>query len=216
MLGSNKPLNFVQGLETGQHVVLFYEDKKYAERIQFKFLNEGLQKGESCVITTHRSVESLRTRMTREGVEVEHYAKDGLLHVMKIQDPMTHPRGVSRGVTEVYDQIFSVLEEPFRIVSTTFKDIGASEVYRREIQLERKAQKTLDGGDPDTKRKVFHDMEGIVMCTYQVNEFPEGNTRWLPTLSSAHHAAIFAPRKKEGFAMMMRPVGGEKAARVAG
>jgi hypothetical protein len=208
MPSTNKPMDFVRGIYTGEHVVLFYEDRNYAERIEFGFIKDGLEKGESCAITTHGRVGPLKERMTRTGIEVDRFTKDGLLHVLRIDDPMVHPQGVGEGIRETYDKLFSAVDEPFRIVSTTFKNIGDDRAYRKEIQLEKKAQKTFDGGDSSTRHDVFRDMEGTIMCTYPVDGFGSQNSRWLGALSANHHAAIFAPRRTEGFAMRMRPVGG--------
>jgi hypothetical protein len=202
-------MNFVHDLETGEHVVLFHENQRYAEKIQFQFIQDGLDKGQSCMITTHGSTSHLGDRMARFGIEVHRRRRDGLLHIMRIIDPMSNPRGADQGVAEIYERIFSVVDEPFRLVSTTFREIRSKSVYRKEIQLERTAQRTFDGEDEATKQNVFQDKEGTIMCSYPVGIFGPGNFGWLWTLSANHHAAIFAPRDAEGFGMRLHPAGGK-------
>jgi MEDS: MEthanogen/methylotroph, DcmR Sensory domain len=206
MSGSNNPMNFVHQLETGEHVVLFHEDHRYAERIEFEFLQDGLDKAESCAITTYGSIGSLENRMAAAGIDVAKHQQDGSLHLFKLEDPMFNPKGIERGIAEIYESLISSVEEPFRIVSTTLRDLSDPEEYFREIRLERRAQKTFDGHDEKTMSTVFRDKRGIIMCPYPVSGFGPDNKKWLNALTANHHAAIFAPKRLEGFAMRLRTV----------
>ncbi|MFY3742072.1 MAG: hypothetical protein HMLIMOIP_002535 [Candidatus Nitrosomirales archaeon] len=46
-------ISFVDSLDTGKHVVLFYERFEYGLMLQLQFIKNGLLKGEHCVYGTH-------------------------------------------------------------------------------------------------------------------------------------------------------------------
>jgi hypothetical protein len=45
----DKPLQFINQLETGDHIVLFYEEPEYARMLTFHYLKTGLMNGDRCV-----------------------------------------------------------------------------------------------------------------------------------------------------------------------
>ena len=52
------------------HILLFHEEQKKAEEIEFKFIKTGLDKKQSCFYTTN-DAEKLKENMEKFGIDVE-------------------------------------------------------------------------------------------------------------------------------------------------
>ena len=49
---SYRPIKIVDKMEGNNHIVLLYDNEKYADLVIARYLLNGLQKGESCVFFT--------------------------------------------------------------------------------------------------------------------------------------------------------------------
>ena len=45
----NDPLRFIDSLKSKKHIVLYYENKEFGKKIQYRFIRNGLLKGENCI-----------------------------------------------------------------------------------------------------------------------------------------------------------------------
>jgi MEDS: MEthanogen/methylotroph, DcmR Sensory domain len=175
------PLRFVDTLDNGKHIVLFYEDPEYGKRIQFHFINNGLLKGEHGIITTVQNDSNLiENEMIDTGIDVEGFKKKGLLHIYQISNPANHPQGLEKGLEVTKEQILANSKPPYRIVG-------------RCSELSTKEQIESDTGIQRTVHSNFHDFPGSVMCSYPVDMIqPEKHGQWLIDMLHCHHAAIFS------------------------
>lgn len=72
------PLTFIDTLDTCKHIVLYYENQKYGQKIQFWFIKNGLQKGENCIFITHvDNLELIESEMMNYDINVEGFYKKG-------------------------------------------------------------------------------------------------------------------------------------------
>lgn len=49
---SYRPIRFMDRIYGNAHIVLLYDDQKYADLIIARYLSKGLEKGESCIFFT--------------------------------------------------------------------------------------------------------------------------------------------------------------------
>jgi hypothetical protein len=46
------PVKFIDALKNHKHIVLLYEDREMAKKIEYRFIKNGLGKGQHCIYTT--------------------------------------------------------------------------------------------------------------------------------------------------------------------
>lgn len=177
------PSMFIDALSNcnSRHIVLYYENINHGQKIQFKFIKNGLLKGENCIYFTHDDdVELIENEMIAHDIEVETYYRKGLLHIYKIPNLLNHPKGVMTGTDEFMSKILSGLKPPFRLVGRSIDEIDTKEQIEANLAIERNLHSTFD------------QFNGLVLCTYDVRKIP-GNTkgRWVEEILNNHHSAIF-------------------------
>ncbi len=175
------PLLFIDGLDNYKHIVLYYENPKFGKKIQFRFIKNGLLKGENCIYTTHNDdIALIENEMINNDIDVKAFNKKGLLKIFKIEDIMDHPDGLLKGAREIIDGMFSSLKQPFRLVERMFDELYTEEQIEANLTLEQVCHSNFDK------------FNGILLCPYDISNNPI-NTRgkWVETILDNHHSAIF-------------------------
>ncbi len=190
------PLKFIDTLDgcRSKHIVLYYENQKFGKKLQFRFIRNGLLKGESCIYTTHKDdIDLIEFEMTNDSINVEDYTKRGLLKIFKIPDIMKHPEGVMKGAQEVIDRMLSGIEIPFRLVARIIDKVNTEDQIRANLALEQYYHSNFDG------------LDGLILCPYDISKSPTNtHGRWVETILDNHHSAIFATDTiEEGIAFDM-------------
>ncbi len=175
------PLKFIDTLNSSKHIVLYYENPKVGKKIQFRFIRNGLLKGETCIYTTHDNDTNLiEFEMVNDSINVEDYNKRGLLKILKIPDIMKHPEGVMKGAEEIIDTMFSDITPPFRLVIRMIDKVNTEEQIRSNLAIEQ------------YYHSIFERFDGLVLCPYDVSHNPTNtNGKWVETILENHHSAIF-------------------------
>ena len=62
------------------HILLFHEEQKKAEEIEFKFIQTGLEKNQTCFYTTN-DPEGLKNKMEEFGINVKNNLENELLNI---------------------------------------------------------------------------------------------------------------------------------------
>jgi MEDS: MEthanogen/methylotroph, DcmR Sensory domain len=193
---NNHPLNFIDTLGYGRHAVLLYEDAEFARLIQFRFINNGLLKGEHCIFTTHEqedNIQFIENQMEYNGIDVEGFKRKNLLHIYQIPDPMNHPEGELKGNEDIMNIILADSKQPFRIVARSIPEIKTEGQRVSSISIEYSAHSN------------FHSFPGSILCHYPVDKIePRIHGQWLVDILQNHHAAIFAPKSGQGIAFNLR------------
>ena len=176
------PLKFIDTLEGSKHIILYYENPKFGKKIQFRFIRNGLLKGESCIYTTHdNDIDIIEFEMTNDSINVEDYTKRGLLKIFKIPDFMKHPEGVLSGAKETIDKMFSGLMPPFRLVARMIDKVDTQEQIESNLVLEQACHSNFDKFD------------GLILCPYDISKNPINTYgKWVENMLENHHSAIFA------------------------
>lgn len=173
------PIKFVDSLDTQKHVLLVYEDESFGKMIQFRFINNGLLKGENCIYLTHGDPKIIKTEMGESGVEVKEFVQKGLLQIQQISSPEKDPNGILAGYENIVKQVTENKKPPYRIVGRMMPNIGIEEAMLVQIAIERMTH------------AIFEKFNSTVLCTYDFNEIPANDYKmWLSRLCKYHHAAI--------------------------
>lgn len=189
----SEPQSFIDELKENRHLVLFYEDIKEGQKMQFRFIKNGLLRGENCIYTTHTdNIALIENEMKDYGIDVDDYYCQGLLHINKIPNLFNYPKGVLDAAYQFIKKIFCDLKPPFRVVGRLIDTIDTKEQIDTNLTLE----------------KVFHSkfdqFDGMVMCHYNTSNIP-ANTKgkWIENILKNHHSAICVTDSGQGIAFDM-------------
>src|SRR6185503_19018691 len=79
----NQLLDFLDNLDTSvhRHVVMLYEEPEYAKLIQFRFLRDGLRRGECCIYAAkdEDDIRITKSEMNQSGIDVDYNVSKALL-----------------------------------------------------------------------------------------------------------------------------------------
>jgi hypothetical protein len=67
------PFRYIDSLEDKQHIALFYDDPEYARLIEFRFIKNGLLKGEQCVYATEEDSGSIVLKFLNYGIPLSYF-----------------------------------------------------------------------------------------------------------------------------------------------
>ena len=185
-------LEFVDTIDIGSHAVLFYENPDFARNIEYRYILNGLQKGESCVYTTHhREPQSILQQMKEFGIDVEKYTQKNQLRVIKITDPRDHPDGIWAGLEQIRHEVFDGIKTPIRLVSRFIRQIESEDDIKTNMMFERKIQSAFDGNLTEGFFGNFNKFEGSFICPYHISP-SDFHSEWMINHIKNHHDVIFS------------------------
>jgi hypothetical protein len=190
---NRNPLKFLDSLDDYKHIVLFYEKPESGRMFKFRFIKNGLLKGQHCIYTTHKDVDIplIENEMTNSGIDVEGYKKTNLLHIYQIPDPESFQEGSVKGYLEFVKGILADLKHPssFRMVSRALPEVKKEDQIADVLDVEY------------TDHSSFGSFGGSLLCSYLVEEIePRKRGKWIAELLQNHHTAIFIPKSGDGIA----------------
>jgi hypothetical protein len=186
------PIKFVDSLDDRKHVALFYEESEYARLIEFRFLKNGLTKGEQCVYATEDDSGTIILKMLNYGIPLKYFERKKLL-VYQIPRVCGSHDEIMKSCKKNLEIILSGLQPPFRIVSRIVSDVSSLTGMSVELELERKTH------------QYFDDLGGSVMCPYYLPEIEKSKRKdWLTDLRENHHDVIYAPKFGGGCVLCLK------------
>ena len=182
-----KPLEFVDSLdESRKHIALFYDDPEYARFVEFRFLKNGLVKGEHCVYATEEDSGSIVLKMLHYGIPLEYFETKKLLVYQIHSYHDSHEELTNRCKRDAEMMLFA-LPPPFRIAGRIVPDISTAAGMLLELEFERKTH------------TCFDDLGGSVMCRYDLSKIEKTRRKeWLAELRENHHDVIYVPLSEKG------------------
>jgi hypothetical protein len=81
---SYRPIKFLDRMEGNNHILLLYDNQKFADLVIARYILNGLQKGESCIFFTPDKPEAIEERLYAEGIEVGSYKRKNSLRIYRI------------------------------------------------------------------------------------------------------------------------------------
>ena len=180
------PIEFIDSLEEKKHIMLYYDDLEYARLVEFRFLKNGLSKGESCIYATGEDSGQIVLSLLRYGIPLESFLSKKI-QVFYIPPVSGTTEEILSHCKKQANRILSDVRKPFRIVSRIVSDVSTVQGISAELEME----KCIHG--------CFEDFGGMLMCPYNISSIEKKNRlEWIQSLYSQHHAVIYLPEVGEG------------------
>jgi hypothetical protein len=193
-----QPLNFVNHVKDGQHVVLFYEEIEYGKRISSEFIKSGLEHNKRCSYVSDEDAEEVRRELADDGIDVNKFSLNGLLNIHKAPDlinnfpkkSLTNKNGL--GITSAEPKQGQPDGTVFRWVNNINTDEQIESTLKWELEYRLKELKNgktnlLCGYPVDNIIQVLSDSTGPF-------------ARWMNALLTMYDGVIFARRLWKGVA----------------
>jgi hypothetical protein len=188
------PLKFVDTLSDQKHIVLFYEELEGAKIVEYRYLNNGLLKGQDGIHITpdDRDISSIENEMKNNDIDVERFIKRGLLHIRQVSDTRNDQDGEVKRFENIAKEILDNLKSPFRA-------IRAVVIHVPEVNTEEQIASRLVV--EHSYHSSFHRFGGSLLCSYPVKQIePRRRGKWIADLLQNHHSAIFVTKQGQGIA----------------
>jgi len=180
------PFRFIDSLEHKQHILLFYEEPEYARLMEFRFIKNGLQRGERCIYATEEDSAFIVLKLLSYGIPL-YYFQTGKLRVIQIRNECQGREQMLKKCKKDMDAILYGLVPPYRIVSRIVPDVNTIEGMSVELELEKETQ------------NCFESLGGSLMCPYNISKIEsQKRSRWLEELRGSHHITIYLPAEGHG------------------
>jgi hypothetical protein len=193
-----RPIKFLDRMEGNNHIVLLYDNEKYANLVIARYLLNGLQKGESCIFfTSSDKPETIEGRLSAEGIDVDSYKRTNSLRIFR-----TEKRSyANNNKLDALGTLKSIREEaargmkpPYRFVGRTITDTETIEGMNLGLVVEK------------TGHEHFEEFDNSQMCYYDISGIEQSKRdEWIRGLLKNHHYVIYAsePDKAVAFETML-------------
>jgi hypothetical protein len=176
-----RPLKFVDQLEGNNHIVVLYDEQKYADLVIGRYLLNGLEKGESCIFFTPDRPEEVEMRLSAMGINIDLYKKKNQLRVFNIERSDDNKRDVLRTLKYIRGEAAKGMKPPFRFVGKTITDTATTEGMKLGMVLEK------------TGHEHFAEFDNSQMCYYDISGIEKSKRgEWISGIVKNHHHVIYA------------------------
>jgi hypothetical protein len=182
------PIEFLDDMKDDKHIILFDENPAYSKKIQFHFLEKGLERGEQGVYAMPENEKVIEKEMSNHGIDVEKYKKEGILNIHQTAKTHQYPQGDH--FENLMSRIFSSnLAKPYRIVGMLDFDMNTKKGMDSFLKAEAKSH------------SIFERFKGSWMCPYPIAHIqPENRLIWVKELIKNHDSVIFTSSQDNGIA----------------
>jgi len=197
-MGSEKagyrPLKFLDRMEGNNHIVLLYDNVKYADLVIARYILNGLEKGESCIFFTSDEPETVEARLSAEGIDVDSYKKTNSLRIFRIERSDANKRDVLGTLKHIREEAVRGMKPPYRFVGRTITDTETIEGMRLGMNVEK------------TGHEHFEEFDNSQLCYYDISGIEKSRRdEWIKGLLKNHHYVIYAsePDRAVAFETML-------------
>ena len=192
---SYRPIKLLDKMEGKNHIVLlYYNEKKYADLVIARYLLNGLQKGESCIFFTSDKPETIEGRLFAKGIDVDSYKGTNSLRIFCIESSGANRLDVLDTLKSIREQATRGMKPPYRFVGRTIRDTGTIEGMNLGLVVEK------------TGHEHFEEFDNSQLCYYDISEIEQSKrNEWIRGLLKTHHYVIYAsePDKAVAFETML-------------
>ena len=182
-------------MEGKNHIVLlYYNEKKYADLVIARYLLNGLQKGESCIFFTSDKPETIEERLFAKGIDVDSYKGTNSLRIFCIERSGANRLDVLDTLKSIREEATRDMKPPYRFVGRTIRDTGTIEGMNLGLVVEK------------TGHDHFEEFDNSQLCYYDISEIEQSKRdEWISGLLKTHHYVIYAsePDKAVAFETML-------------
>ena len=192
---SYRPIKVLDKMEGKNHIVLlYYNEKKYADLVIARYLLNGLQKGESCIFFTSDKPETIEGRLFAKGIDVDSYKGTNSLRIFCIESSGANRLDVLDTLKSIREEATRGMKPPYRFVGRTIRDTGTIEGMNLGLVVEK------------TGHEHFEEFDNSQLCYYDISEIEQSKRKeWIRGLLKTHHYVIYAsePDKAVAFETML-------------
>ena len=190
-----RPIKVLDKMEGKNHIVLlYYNEKKYADLVIARYLLNGLQKGESCIFFTSDKPETIEGRLFARGIDVDSYKGTNSLRIFCIERSSANRLDVLDTLKSITEEATRGMKPPYRFVGRTIRDTGTIEGMNLGLIVEK------------TGHEHFEEFDNSQLCYYDISEIEQSKRdEWIRGLLKTHHYVIYAsePDKAVAFETML-------------
>ena len=184
-----RPMKFVDRMERNKHIILLYDDQKYAYWILGRYFHNGLAKGQSCIFFSPNSSEIMERRLSAEGIDVRSFKMKDRLRIFEVErsDDNKHEKYYVHNQIREYTK---GMKPPYRLAGRMVTDIGTKNGMNIQILQET------------TGHQHFDEFNCSQICHYDISRIePTRKHEWISLLLRNHHYVIYAsePNKAVAF-----------------
>jgi MEDS: MEthanogen/methylotroph, DcmR Sensory domain len=189
-----RPIKFLDRMKGNDHIVLLYDNQKYADLIIARYLLNGLKKGESCIFFTPDKPETIEERLSAEGIDVDSYKQKNSLRIHCIERSDMNKLDALRTLKRLREESTKDMKPPYRFVGRTITDTGTIEGMKLGLAVEKMGHEHFE--DFDCSQMCYYDISGIEQSM---------RGEWISGLLKNHHHIIYAsePDKAVAFETML-------------
>jgi MEDS: MEthanogen/methylotroph, DcmR Sensory domain len=192
---SYRPIKVLDKMEGKNHIVLlYYNEKKYADLVIARYLLNGLQKGESCIFFTSDKPETIEGRLFAKGIDVDSYKGTNSLRIFCIERSGANRLDVLDTLKSIREEATRGMKPPYRFVGRTIRDTGTIEGMNLGLVVEK------------IGHEHFEEFDNSQLCYYDISEIEQSKrAEWIRGLLKTHHYVIYAsePDKAVAFETML-------------
>ncbi len=193
-----RPIRFLDQLEGNNHIVLLYDNQKYADLIIARYFLNGLRKGESCIFFTADKPETIEERLFAEGIDVNSYKRTYSLRIHRVERPYGKTLDALSTLKNLREESTRGMKPPYRFVGRTITDIESKEGMLLGMAVEKSGH------------EHFAEFDNSQMCYYDISKIEQTmRDEWIGGLLRNHHQVIYAtePDKAVAFETALLEVG---------
>ena len=184
------PVKFLGRLEGNRHLVMLYDDERNADLIIARYFQDGIDQGGSCIFFTDEDPNSVRGRLSAQGMDVRGYEKKNRLRIFGIPTSDEGKGDFLTTLKAIWRDSTKGMKPPFRFAGRTITDIESVDGMTMGMGLEKIGQ------------DHFEEFDNSQLCFYDIRKMERSRrSEWVRGLLENHHQVIYAgpPRKAVGF-----------------
>jgi MEDS: MEthanogen/methylotroph, DcmR Sensory domain len=180
---SYRPFKFLDRMEGNNHIVLLYDNPKYADLIMARYISNGLKKGESCIFFTPDNPEQVRKRLSAQGIAVDS------IRIFQVEGDNGNRSDALSLLKTIRDEATRGMKPPYRFVGRTITDTETIEGMKKGLRIEK------------TGNDHFQEFDCSQMCYYDISRIERSmRDEWISALLINHHHVIYASKPDKAVA----------------
>lgn len=189
-LKNYRPMKFVDQMEKNKHILLLYDDQKYAYWIIGRYFHNGFAKWESCIFYTTDRSEIVEKQLSTEGIDVSLFKRKNLLRIYEIDKSDDNRHDMLHTLDQIREESKNSMKPPYRFVGGgAIADVETIDGMKFSISLER------------TGHQHFDESNRSQICYYDITKIePTRKNEWISSLLRNHHYVIYASEPSKAVA----------------
>ena len=176
-----RPVKFLDRLEGNNHIVLLYDNEKYADMIIGRYFLSGLEKGQSCIFFTPDDPKAVEGRLAAQGINVDLYKKKNSLRIFYIERSDEGKADALATLRRIREEATAGMKPPFRFAGRTIIETATVEGMKLGMAVEK------------TGHEHFSEFDNSQLCFYDISGIePSRREEWIRGLLKNHHHVIYA------------------------